>query len=216
MKSVEVVKLVSGNEVPSLEDLSVMMDKLQANAIDVLNWEKYSYKPSVAFSIASSDKELFLKYYVAEKCFKADHTKSNQEVYEDSCVEFFVSPGGDNGYYNFEFNGIGTCLMGRGTGRNDRVRLDSEIISRIRRMSTMGNKPVGEIHGDITWSITIAIPFGVFTNHEENIFAGKEIRANFYKCGDKLTVPHYVTWNPVGTEKPDFHRPEFFGFIKFV
>ncbi|HPH75320.1 MAG TPA: carbohydrate-binding family 9-like protein, partial [Bacteroidales bacterium] len=27
---------------------------------------------------------------------------------------------------------------------------------------------------------------------------------------------HFVTWNPVGTEKPDYHRPEFFGILKFV
>ncbi|MCK7536290.1 MAG: carbohydrate-binding family 9-like protein [Marinilabiliales bacterium] len=41
--------------------------------------------------------------------------------------------------------------------------------------------------------------------------AGKSFRANFYKCGDKLSNPHFVTWNPVGTEKPDYHRPEYFG-----
>jgi hypothetical protein len=25
-----------------------------------------------------------------------------------------------------------------------------------------------------------------------------------------------VTWNPIGTEKPDYHRPEYFGSLKFV
>jgi len=45
---------------------------------------------------------------------------------------------------------------------------------------------------------------------------GKIFRANFYKCGDKLTVPHYVTWNPVGTENPDYHQPEHFGLLKFI
>ena len=37
------------------------------------------------------------------------------------------------------------------------------------------------------------------------------IRANFYKCGDKTAHPHFLSWSPVSTEKPDFHRPEFFG-----
>ena len=41
----------------------------------------------------------------------------------------------------------------------------------------------------------------------------KTMRANFYKCGDQSTVVHYSTWNPVETEKPDYHRPEFFGKI---
>jgi len=31
-----------------------------------------------------------------------------------------------------------------------------------------------------------------------------------------LSNPHYVTWNPVGTEQPDYHRPEYFGELKFI
>ncbi|MBT5542155.1 MAG: hypothetical protein HOK34_04920, partial [Gammaproteobacteria bacterium] len=27
--------------------------------------------------------------------------------------------------------------------------------------------------------------------------------------------PHYLTWNPVETSNPDFHRPEFFGKLIF-
>ena len=33
---------------------------------------------------------------------------------------------------------------------------------------------------------------------------------------DMLSVPHYVTWNAVGTEKPDYHQPAYFGLLKFV
>ncbi|MBO7233161.1 MAG: hypothetical protein J6V16_08435, partial [Bacteroidales bacterium] len=25
--------------------------------------------------------------------------------------------------------------------------------------------------------------------------------------------PHYLSWQPINTEKPDFHRPEFFGTL---
>ncbi|MFR4039417.1 MAG: carbohydrate-binding family 9-like protein, partial [Butyricimonas faecalis] len=38
---------------------------------------------------------------------------------------------------------------------------------------------------------------------------------NIHKCGNKLPHPHFVTWNPIPTEKPDFHRPEFFGTLIF-
>ena len=34
----------------------------------------------------------------------------------------------------------------------------------------------------------------------------KKIRANFYKCGDKTAHPHYVSWAPINTPQPDFHR----------
>ena len=42
---------------------------------------------------------------------------------------------------------------------------------------------------------------------------GTVIRANFYKCGDKMQYQHYGMWNEYHVEKPDFHRPEYFGEI---
>ena len=136
-------------------------------------------------------------------------------VCEDSCVEFFVSPENDGIYYNLEFNGIGTVLLGTGTGRADSKRADPEIVSRIRRMTSAGNKPVKEKSGRFEWTITIAVPYEVFFHHSIRDLKGRTFRANFYKCGDMLSVPHYVTWNPVGTENPDYHRPEFFGRVLF-
>ena len=47
-------------------------------------------------------------------------------------------------------------------------------------------------------------------------FAGLQARGNFYKCGDRLPVPHYLSWAPIGTPKPDFHRPEYFDRLIFV
>lgn len=216
MKLAEARKLQLKNDTPSLEDLSFLMDKEKRNNIDTLNWKEYNYKPDVKFSVAYSDNEIFLKYYVTENYFKAEYTESNQNVYEDSCVEFFISPEKDGLYYNFEFNGIGTCLLGSGHGRNDTKRADPAIISKIRRLSSMGNKPTKERKGELSWTLTAAIPFEVFFHHKVKDLKGKTLRANFYKCGDMLSVPHFVTWNPVGTENPDYHRPEFFGELKFL
>jgi hypothetical protein len=115
-----------------------------------------------------------------------------------------------------EFNGIGTCLLGSGIDRATSQRVNPEIISKIRRLSSVGKEPVKEITGEFHWTITIAVPFEVFFRHQITKLTGKTFRANFYKCGDNLTVPHYVTWNPVGTEKPDYHQPEYFGVLKFV
>lgn len=44
---------------------------------------------------------------------------------------------------------------------------------------------------------------------------GQTIKANFYKCGDELQTPHFLSWNPINIEKPDFHRPDFFGSLEF-
>lgn len=217
MKIAEVKKLPLSPEIPDLDEVSVALDKqTEKLQISTLNWKGYDYKPDVKLAIAYSDREIFLKYYITEDYFKAEKTEPNQMVCEDSCVEFFVSPEDDGIYYNLEFNGIGTILLGTGTGRADSKRADPAIISRIRRKSSVGNKPVTEKTGKFEWSITIAIPVEVFFHHKIGDLKGKTFRANFYKCGDMLSVPHYVTWNPVGTENPDYHRPEYFGMLKFV
>ena len=46
-------------------------------------------------------------------------------------------------------------------------------------------------------------------------FDGKEMGANFYKCGDELPTPHFLSWNPIEWAEPSFHRPEQFGKLIF-
>jgi len=217
MKLLEVKKMEFGEEIPTLDEISDKLDKPDSkHIIDIVNWNDFPYKPDVSFSIGFTSREILLKYYVTEQYFKAEKTETNEMVCEDSCVEFFVSPVEDGTYYNFEFNGIGTCLLGNGTGREDSKRVDRGIVSKIRRQTSIGKTPVKELKGPFSWTITIAIPIETFFQHKIKELKGKTFRANFYKCGDMLSVPHFVTWNPVGTEKPDYHRPEYFGVIKFV
>ena len=167
MKIAEVQKLELKSDYPPLKEISAGMDELKGRLlIDTINWKGYDYKPDVAFSIAYSDNEIFLKYYITENYFKAEKTDTNQMVCEDSCVEFFVSPEDDGIYYNIEFNAIGTCLLGTGTDRTTSKKAGPEIISKIRRLTTAGSKPVKEKTGKYAWSITIAIPFEVFFHHQ--------------------------------------------------
>jgi len=217
MKVLEIKEIKFKDEIPSLDDVSARLDKEgKRQKIETLNWKEFSYKPDVNFAIGYTSREILLKYYVKEQYFKAEKTETNQMVCEDSCVEFFVSPADDGTYYNLEFNGIGTCLAGYGTGRADSKRIDPAIISKIRRRSSAGTVSVKETKKSFTWTETIAIPVEVFFRHDIKGLKGKTFGANFYKCGDMLSVPHFVTWNPVGTGKPDFHRPEYFGLLKFL
>jgi hypothetical protein len=217
MKTIEVSKLNTTEKIPSMSEVSARLDELgEGHAIDTVNWKDFSYKPGVRFNIAWGENEIYIKYYVRESNVKAEKSKTNEMVCEDSCVEFFVSPSDDGLYYNLEFNPIGTALMGSGHGRHDSTRADARIVDGIRRLTSMGNAPFGEVSGDLQWTITLAIPLETFFHHKTGSLKGKSFRANFYKCGDKLSNPHFVTWNPVGTEKPDYHRPEHFGILKFV
>ena len=216
MNQVIVGRLGGFGDYPDLAEVSARLDNsFIAHEIGEVNWNQYPYKPSVAFKIAYDDNEIFIRFYVREERVKAEKSSDNQMVCEDSCVEFFVSPEVDGTYYNFEFNTIGTTLLGFGTGRNDNTLADTSVVSGIRRLSSAGSTPFTE-RGDIKeWTLTVAIPLETFFRHKIKDLPGKSFRANFYKCGDLLSVPHYLTWNRVETEKPDYHRPEYFGILRF-
>ena len=180
MKIAEINKLTLESAYPPIEEISSALDKKKERLkIDTLNWGGYTYKPGVELSMAYSDHEIFIKYYIREEYFKAEKTEPNQMVCEDSCVEFFVSPEDDGIYYNLEFNGIGTCLLGTGTERANSTRANPEIISKIRRLTSAGDKPVKERKGDYSWSITVAIPFDVFFHHKIKDLKGRTLQGKF-------------------------------------
>jgi hypothetical protein len=184
------------------------------NQIDNINWAEYNYRPIVNFRIGHTGTEIWLKYYVNEKYILAQETRTNGDVYKDSCVEFFISFDGKN-YYNTEFNCIGTIHIGYGDGRHNRIPVPPEIAEKIMVESSLGNKPFEEKTGNFEWEMMIRIPVECFTFNQIKSLGGLKATANFYKCGDETSEPHYVTWNPVKTENPDYHRPEFFGKLQF-
>lgn len=85
---------------------------LPVHTIGYVNWpDSYPYKPDVKFIIGHNNKEIFLRFFVEEQSVLALTSEDNGEVWTDSCAEFFISLD-DTGYYNFEFNCIGTMLLG--------------------------------------------------------------------------------------------------------
>ena len=184
------------------------------NLINIINWKEFSYKPDISFKIAHTGSGILLKFNVNEKNILAQETRVNGDVYKDSCVEFFISLDGKN-YYNFEFNCIGTIHLAYGPGRGDRKLLDPEVVNTIEVESSLGNEPFAEKSGNFDWDMMIRIPASCFVNDNVETLDGIKATANFYKCGDETSEPHFVTWNPVGTENPDYHRPEFFAEVSF-
>jgi len=181
------------------------------------SWSDFPYRPSVRFAIAHDGEVIYLRFSVREQGVLARWTRPNDPVSEDSCVEFFVSPESDSLYYNFEFNCLGTCLAAVGRERNGRELLLPPAINRIQRRATLGSEPIPvERKGEIRWELFTAIPISLFVRHPLKTLSGSRMRANFYKCGDLLAVPHYLTWNRVESPRPDYHRPEFFGELRFA
>lgn len=92
---------------PPLELITEILNlEIEPLQLEIANWTEFPYKPDVSVLIAYNEKELFLQYQVKEHSVKAEVTESNGRVWTDSCVEFFLSPEGNDEYYNLEMNCI--------------------------------------------------------------------------------------------------------------
>lgn len=181
--------------------------------IGELNWkEQYPYHPLTTFTIAHSANYIYVNFFVRCNYLRAMNFENNSPVYEDSCVMFFVQPEGSKKYWNFEFNCIGTIKASHRESRNTAITplSDSEIAS-IAVLPSCGRRPFREVEGLFTWDILAAIPLSLLGLKYE----GKplELRGNFYKCASGTSQPHFLSWSPISTPAPDFHRPEYFGKI---
>lgn len=184
--------------------------------LDQHNWGlEYPYIPETHVYVWHSGDTLFLHYEVSEKFILANVNLDNGKVYQDSCVEFFISFD-TNGYYNIETNCIGNILMSHRKSRKENIiYAPQDILSNIVRTPSLGKDSIGLIEYSGIWTLRLSIPIQSFFNHNFDSFSGINSRCNFYKCGDKLPNPHFMSWKLINTPNPDFHRPEYFGDLIF-
>lgn len=218
-KMITVKKISFPCKKPPVKLVEKMMDSLNLPYInlDIINWAQYSEKPDVKFRIAYSQDEIYIQYVVRERFIRANYTKDEGSApYKDSAVEFFIIPSStDSIYYNLELNCIGVGTFAGGPDRQNRTRFGGDVTSQIRRASSLGSEGFDVKEGDFEWTITIALPVSLFSLSQIEPLRGRTVKANFYKCGDELPVKHYLSWNPIGTERPNFHAPQFFGELYF-
>ena len=169
--------------------------------------EECAWSPNpapAAFFSAAFDGENGLRFRL--RSLAAPERTVNREpdsaVWEDSCLECFFSFDGVN-YVNLEANAAGALRASVGPDRHDR---------RFLRELDVPMPTAEAAVGEDSWEMLFTVPietvhalFGV------TVQSGCRFTANLYSCGDRTSAPHYAAWNPVETEAPDFHRPEFFG-----
>ena len=191
--------------------LSKALFGLEWNQIDQAPWEsEYPVNPEAKFQVAYDQESFYVHYQVQEEFVKAQYIRPNENIWEDSCVEFFISFDDRQTYYNFEFNVLGAGLIGYGTSdKATRNRLTAEDILSVNTFTQVKN-----LQGKKTWNIILVIPIALFGKKAAEL-ESTTVHANFYKCGDSLPNPHFVAWNNIDFPKPNFHLPAFFGEIKF-
>lgn len=191
------------------DSVSGLLDKFGINWNDIgyQNWSNdYPYKPKAKFRIAHTANQIVLQYDIEEDNIRALVTQDNDAVWEDSCCEFFIAPEADGIYYNIECNCIGALLIGVGKDRKNREFVPKEHLEKVMRWMSLERQTIPLKKGKFHWQIALVIPFQTFFMHNNDSMIGRKVLCNFYKCGDKLSKPHFLSWSPVKSPTPDFHQ----------
>jgi Carbohydrate-binding family 9 len=210
MQKLNIKNLPGFTEASDINEISKLLNNVEKHKLEFVPWTAYPYKPSVLFAISYSSSSILLKFFVQEKQIRALNHKINSSIWEDSCVEFFISFDDDN-YYNIEFNCIGTGLIGYGKSKTQRKLLDANTVNQVKALSNI-NSEKGK---KVSWELTMIIPLSVFEHTPLSTLEKRKCRANFYKCGDLLPEPHFVSWSDIKSENPNFHLPDYFGQLVF-
>jgi len=191
--------------------------------VDRFRPESSDHRPRTIARLLWDDVALWGGFKVEDRYIRCVHTAFQSPVYEDSCVEFFVQPFPDRGYFNFEFNCGGALLASYITdptrteaGFKAWQPLAPEDGARVAVWSSMPAVVDPEIAEPRTWRLVFRIPFDLLEHYTGSLRVdpGDVWRANFYKCGDGTSHPHWAAWCPV--DALNFHLPQCFGYLRFV
>ncbi len=211
-----IIKKIEGILPVDLKAVEDAFSTVAPEKIACCNWPaEYPYAPEVSFRIFHTGSWLMIRYEVFEKYTAARVSEDNGEVWTDSCVECFIAPDRAS-FYNIEATCIGRILISNRKSRTEGIiPASQEIMDKVVRIPSLGTEPFEEREGNNRWTLTLAVPPQALFRHEIKDWSGQKMRMNLYKCGDKLSVPHFLSWKPIHTEYPDFHRPEFFTDVEF-
>lgn len=153
---------------------------------------------------------IYVHMWAEEQDVRATYSKDDllANCYEDSCLEFFVAPvADDERYLNFELNPNGAICNEIGAQKQGRIRL----------IAANDAFEVSSSRTDDGWEVFYQIPFDyirtLYPSFEPQ--AGMQMKGNFYKCGNLTANKHYLAWNHVDSDTPNFHVPGSFGVLVF-
>ena len=182
--------------------------------------DKPVHFPETEFKIAYDDAAVSVMFRVEDRYVRALAAGHQESVCADSCVEFFFTPGPDvtKGYFNLEMNCGGTLLFHfNAAPRRGTVEIPVADCEKIVKTHSLPAIVDPEITESVTWTVGYSIPLALLSRYGPVTTPGPQAlwRANFYKCADKTSHPHWLTWAPVDDPKPNFHLPRCFGVLEF-
>ena len=184
--------------------------------------ESSDHHPDTALKLLYDRENLYGLFRVKDKYVRCVQNGYHDSVCRDSCVEFFVQPKSDEGYFNFEFNCGGNLHVSyivdptrTPAGFRKSTPLPKEDVALVPRYHSLPETIAVEISADTEWFLGFSLPYPLFEKYVGILgeIRGQQWRANAYKCADKTSHPHWLSWQPV--HKLNFHLPECFGTIEF-
>jgi hypothetical protein len=182
--------------------------------------EKPAHFPKTEVKIAYDDIAIEVMFRVEDRYIRAAAARHQESVCGDSCVEFFFTPGPDvsQGYFNLEVNCGGTLLFHfHPGGEKEGIEIPEHDCDKIIKSHSLPRIVDPEIQDSVTWNVAGSIPTALLSRYCRLSTPKPQAlwRANFYKCADKTSHPHWLTWSPVDYPKPNFHLPQSFGVLEF-
>jgi len=163
---------------------------------------------------------LYIAFHVQDRHVRCVQQGHQAPVCRDSCVEFFVEPVAGKGYFNFEVNCGGHLLLHYNEVRGETVErtvLPDTACARVRIAHSLPERVEPELAEPTVWQAAYFAPYAIFAPYvgEVRPTPGATWRANFYKCADESSHPHWGMWSAI-KGKLSFHQPAFFGEIRFA
>jgi len=198
-------------------------DGVEPLHVDIFREEGSAHRPQTDVKIRYNDRALRLLFRVRDQYVVVRHTGFQPPVFQDSCVEFFVRPDADGPYMNYELNAGGAAYCSlvvddtptETSHLADYRELSEAEMDQLKIFTTLPATVEPEIADPVEWMLELEIPMDQITGKTGCTppRAGTVWSANFFKCADNSSHPHYATWSPI--TKLRFHLPDCFAPLVF-
>jgi hypothetical protein len=191
-------------------------------SIDLYMGDHPKHKPKTKAKLLYDDENIYIIFRVIDRYVKSVATEYHGKVWDDSCVEFFFTPSENlkDGYFNLEINCGGTLLCRYQTAPNKNITfLEIEDCKKIEVAHSLPRIVKEEITTPVIWTLEYRLPFEVIKKYcpqAQTPLSQVKWRANFFKCANKSSHPHWLVWNFIDNSTPAFHMPEYFGILEFT
>ncbi|MBP5638993.1 MAG: carbohydrate-binding family 9-like protein [Victivallales bacterium] len=181
-----------------------------------------SHHPPVSVRLLHDHDTIYGIFQTKDQYVIANQLNYQNEVCNDSCVEFFFKPSTGPGYFNLEMSAGGAYLFfyirdhhRTSHGFADYTRIDEEHGKLIKVRTSLPRTVDPEITTPLTWTAQFAIPRAAMEDFCGPLgdLNGQHWTCNFYKCAGQSSHPHWITWAPI--PELNFHLPEYFAPITF-